>query len=218
MACIVTDRLMDNSANPRLDQYDDDRKLRRGFTRSTNFVRLAYQKTHLIWVAIVVLSVAVLAAKQSNLSPQAIHILDSIEIGCIIAFDAEIAIRIFACLPDWRSFFAGAANSTDTVLALVSTVILIPVIRDSPAYPWLTVFAIARFYRFIIAIPRMRRLLVSSMFHQYSSDLLIIPREVDESSRYFRWFGQHDHFPLSHDFPRCSHCESLSLSFIRYPD
>lgn len=154
------------SANPRLDNYDDGRKLRRGFTKSTSFVRNVYDRTRLIWVAVVVLSVAVLAAKQSDLSPRVLDTLDSIEIGCIIAFDVEIAIRIFAALPDWRSFFSGAANSTDLVLAFVSTIILIPPIRNSPAYPWLTVFAIARFYRFIIAIPRMRRLLVSRAFFE----------------------------------------------------
>ncbi|GAA6010255.1 hypothetical protein JCM11491_005413 [Sporobolomyces phaffii] len=147
------------AANPRLEVYDDDRKLRRGFTRSTSFVRTAYEKTQLFWVAVVLLSVATLAAKQSSISDRTVDILDSIQIGCLIAFDVEIAIRIFAALPAWRNFFAGAANVTDTVLAFLSTIILIPPIRNSPAYPWLTVFAIARFYRFIIAIPRMRRLL-----------------------------------------------------------
>ncbi|GAA5898852.1 calcium channel protein CCH1 [Sporobolomyces salmoneus] len=147
------------AANPRLKRYDDDRKLHRGFTRSTSFVRSIYEKTHLFWVALVVLSVAALAAKQSNLSDRTLAILDSIELGCIIAFDVEIAIRVFASLPDWRTFFEGATNITDTILAFVSTIILIPPIRNSPAYPWLTVFAIARFYRFITAIPRMRRLL-----------------------------------------------------------
>ena len=149
-----------HSANPRLQRYDDSRKLHRGFTRSTSFVRKAYERTQILWVAVVVLSVAVLAAKQSNLSERTLNILDSIELGCIIAFDVEIAIRIFASLPDWRSFFTQAADVTDTLLAFFATIILIPPIRNSPAYPWLTVFAIARFYRFIIAIPRMRRLLV----------------------------------------------------------
>ncbi|GAA5936330.1 calcium channel protein CCH1 [Sporobolomyces koalae] len=146
-------------ANPRLQQYDDDRKIRRGFTRSTSFVKMLYERTRLIWVAVVALSVAVLAARQPDTSPQTFQVLNSIEIGCLIAFDVEIGIRIFASLPDWRSFFAGPANLTDTALAILSTVTLIPIIRQSPAYPWLTVFAIARFYRFILAIPRMRRLL-----------------------------------------------------------
>lgn len=149
-----------HSANPRLQRYDDSRKLHRDFTRSTSFVRKAYERTQILWVAVVVLSVAVLAAKQSNLSERPLNILDSIELGCIIAFDVEIAIRIFASLPDWRSFFTQAADVTDTLLAFFATIILVPPIRNSPAYPWLTVFAIARFYRFIIAIPRMRRLLV----------------------------------------------------------
>ena len=42
---------------------------------------------------------------------------------------------------------------------MMTTIIQIPIIHNSEGYPWLTIFQIARFYRVIIAIPNMRRLL-----------------------------------------------------------
>lgn len=78
-----------------------------------------------------------------------------------IAFDIEIAIRIVAHLPDWRGFFVQGNNYLDLVLAIGSTLIQIPVVHNSPAYPWLTIFQLARFYRVILEIPRMKPLLLS---------------------------------------------------------
>jgi hypothetical protein len=47
------------------------------------------------------------------------------------------------------------------VLAIGSTIVLIPVIHNSPAYPWLTIFQLAQFYHVILEIPRMKPLLLS---------------------------------------------------------
>ena len=78
-----------------------------------------------------------------------------------IVFDIEIFVRILAHLPDWRSFLYYGQNWLDLILAIGSTIIQIPVIHDSPAYPWLTIFQLTRFYRVILEIPRMKPLLVS---------------------------------------------------------
>lgn len=51
-------------------------------------------------------------------------------------------------------------NAADLGIAVASTLIQIPAIHDSTAYPWLTIFQICRFYRVVIALPRMKRLLV----------------------------------------------------------
>ncbi|CEQ42955.1 SPOSA6832_04831 [Sporobolomyces salmonicolor] len=146
-------------AVPNTDNFDDDRKPHRGFTRSTSLVRAVYDKTYLVWVAAIVASVGIQGARGVDMSDAQLAVFDSVELYLTIAFDVEIALRVFASLPDWRSFFAGNANLTDTILAVVTTLIQIPVIHNSVAYKWLTCFQIARFYRVIIAIPRMRRLL-----------------------------------------------------------
>jgi len=111
------------------------------------------------------------------------------ELVITLLFDVEILIRFLAALPDWRSFFgfsfgtrsgagyAGGVGSTgsiragatpgagsnwlDLILAVGSSVIQIPVIRNSEAYPWFTIFQLARFYRVILEVPRMRPLMVS---------------------------------------------------------
>ena len=89
------------------------------------------------------------------------QVLNIGELVLTIAFDIEIAVRIVAHLPDWRSFFVQGDNYLDLVLAIGSTAIQIPVVHNSPAYAWLTIFQLARFYRVILEIPRMKPLLLS---------------------------------------------------------
>jgi voltage-dependent calcium channel len=90
------------------------------------------------------------------------------ELAITLLFDVEIIIRALATLPDWRSFFSYGNNWLDLILAVGSSVIQIPVIRNSSVYPWFTIFQLARFYRVILVVPRMRPLLVC-----YTSTLLV---------------------------------------------
>jgi len=82
------------------------------------------------------------------------------ELGITIAFDIELLLRVFATLPHWRTFFQHGNNWLDTILAIGSTIIQLPAIRHSELYPWFTIFQLARFYRVILVVPRMRPLLV----------------------------------------------------------
>lgn len=84
---------------------------------------------------------------------------DGFERICTFAFLGEIFLRFLFNLPDWRSFWGCASNIADTILAIVTTIIQIPVIRGSSVYPWLTAFQLARFYRVILVVPRMKSLL-----------------------------------------------------------
>lgn len=93
------------------------------------------------------------------------QILSIGELVITIAFDIEILIRVATHLPDWRTFFYRGQNLLDLLLAIGSSVIQIPVIRDSSVYPWFTIFQLARFYRVILEIPRMKPLLVSLSTH-----------------------------------------------------
>ncbi|GAA6002347.1 calcium channel protein CCH1 [Rhodotorula paludigena] len=140
-------------------RYDDDRKPRRALGRTANVVGKVYQKTHLVWVALIVASIAFMADREYNMDPNKSRTYEWIELGLTLAFDVEIAIRMFASLPEWRSYFLGTRNRVDLFLAIMTSLIQIPPIFHSDAYAWLTVFQIARFYRVILALPRMRRLL-----------------------------------------------------------
>ncbi|KAI0247528.1 Ion transport protein-domain-containing protein [Lactifluus subvellereus] len=130
-------------------------------TARRNPVRELYQHVRWCWVALALASLVLQATRDVNISSTHEQILNIGELVLTIAFDIEIAIRLVAHLPDWRGFFIQGNNYLDLVLAIGSTIIQIPVIHDSPAYPWLTIFQLARFYRVILEIPRMRPLLLS---------------------------------------------------------
>lgn len=66
-----------------------------------------------------------------------------------------------AHLPDWRVFGREPFNWIDLLLAVATSIIQIPVVHTSPTYPWLTVFQLARWYRVILEVPRMRPLILT---------------------------------------------------------
>lgn len=95
------------------------------------------------------------------------------ELGITIAFDIELILRVFATLPHWRTFFQHGNNWLDTILAIGSTVIQLPAIQHSEVYPWFTIFQLARFYRVILVVPRMRPLLVRYTPLRYKLQIII---------------------------------------------
>lgn len=132
------------------------------------------------WVALVLLSFGLQASKTARSSPNYLAKLgqfglsysaayflslfvltDQAEFVLTLAFDVDILWRAIGYLPHWREFFSKKNNNLDLVLAIASTIIQIPPIKNSEVYPWLTIFQLGRFYRVILVMPRMRPLLVS---------------------------------------------------------
>jgi hypothetical protein len=126
-----------------------------------NTVKEVYENIRWCWVALALASLVLQATRGVDVSAMHEQILNIGELVITIAFDIEIVVRFVAHLPDWRGFFVQGSNYLDLVLAIGSTIIQIPVVHNSPAYPWLTIFQLARFYRVILEIPRMRPLLLS---------------------------------------------------------
>lgn len=90
------------------------------------------------------------------------HLAGSSELGVTIALDCEIILRFIS---NWRHFHKSKRNLVDLGLAIITTVIQIPVIKNSgQAYAWLSVFQILRIYRVVLAIEMTRTLIVSN-FH-----------------------------------------------------
>jgi voltage-dependent calcium channel len=81
-----------------------------------------------------------------------------------IIFDIEIILRFIIAFPDWRAFFRKTRSVCDLFLAVSTTIIQIPAIRNSGVYGWLTIFQILRVYRVILAVPITRNLLVRFSF------------------------------------------------------
>lgn len=87
----------------------------------------------------------------------------SSELGVTIALDCEIILRFVA---DWRHFHKSKRNLVDLGLAIITTVVQIPVIKHSgQPYAWLTVFQIIRIYRVVFAVEMTRTLIVRSTYH-----------------------------------------------------
>lgn len=127
----------------------------------TNVFKEIYSYTSWIWVILALTSLVLQATRTVSISPTHALILYYGELAITIAFDAEMVLRILASLPEWRRFFEHGNNWIDSFLAIGCSVIQIPVVRHSSVYPWFTIFQLARFYRVILVVPRMKPLLVS---------------------------------------------------------
>ena len=139
-----------------------------------NTVKEVYDNIRWCWVALALASLVFQATRGANISLMHDQVLNIAELVITIAFDIEIVVRFVAHLPDWRGFFVQGNNYLDLVLAIGSTIIQIPAIHNSSAYPWLTIFQLARFYRVILEIPRMRPLLLSVFANMHGLTNMIL--------------------------------------------
>ncbi|KAG2002361.1 high-affinity cell membrane calcium channel, variant 2 [Coprinopsis cinerea AmutBmut pab1-1] len=134
---------------------------------STNIAKTFYSHTKWCWVLLALASLALQASRKVDMTRQHELILYYGELAITCAFDLEIVLRVLATLPDWRTFFQHANNWLDSFLALVCSIIQIPVIRNSTLYPWFTIFQLVRFYRVILVVPRMKPLLLAVFGNMY---------------------------------------------------
>jgi hypothetical protein len=130
-----------------------------------NFLQEVYESIRWCWVALALASLVLQATRTDTMSATHAQILEKAELILTLVFDLEIVIRVLAELPDWRNFFVSGTNIFDLLLAVATSIIQIPAIRNSASYPYLTVFQLLRFYRVILEIPRMRPLMVSAPRH-----------------------------------------------------
>ncbi|KAF9447122.1 hypothetical protein P691DRAFT_761034 [Macrolepiota fuliginosa MF-IS2] len=127
-----------------------------------NCAKIIYEPTRWCWVLLSFISLVLQASHQVDISQTYGDRMLRGELGITIAFDIEIILRILAALPEWRSFWLSGRNVLDLGLAIGCSVIQIPVIRESEVYRWLTVLQLARFYRVILEVPRMKPLLLAA--------------------------------------------------------
>ncbi|KAI0338514.1 hypothetical protein BDW22DRAFT_1362860 [Trametopsis cervina] len=132
-----------------------------------NRVKEVYESIRWCWVALALASLVLQATGNVDASVTHLLVLDRSETILTVVFDIEIVVRLLTYLPDWRAYFQRGQNWLDLILAIGSTVIQIPIIHDSNVYPWLTMFQLARFYRVILEIPRMKPLLLAVFGNMY---------------------------------------------------
>ncbi|KAJ6445532.1 protein phosphatase 2A regulatory subunit cdc55 [Purpureocillium lavendulum] len=116
-----------------------------------------YDKTAVMWVIIITFALICQAFRSASMSPSRETFINVAEVIATILLDVEMVIRFIA---NWKGFYRSRRNLVDLGLAIVTTVILIPPIRHSRAYPWLSVFQIVRAYRIVLAIPVTRKLIL----------------------------------------------------------
>ncbi|XWW93242.1 hypothetical protein V2A60_001174 [Cordyceps javanica] len=115
------------------------------------------EKTKLFFILIIVFGLICQACRSARMSPAREKFIGGAEVAVTILLDMEIVARLAS---NWRHFHRSWANLFDLGLAIMTTVILIPPIRQTMAYWWLTVFQIVRAYRIVLAIPMTRKLIL----------------------------------------------------------
>jgi len=141
-------------------QTEPTRRRRRRYV--VEWYRNKRRYTQYFWLALIVVSVCVQGSQASYEFPSQREWREQIERYLMVAFDVEIVVRIMFDTMDagFWSFFDRKRNALDLLIAVITTIIQIPVVHNSYWYPWLTFFQLLRFYRVIAAIPRMKSLLL----------------------------------------------------------
>ena len=125
--------------------------------RRTSTLQKVYDKTRLFWVVVIAFGLLCQSLRSSTMSSEREVFINGAEIVVTIVLDVDMAIRIVA---NWRGFHKSRRNLFDLFLAVVTSIILLPPIRRTRAYQWLTVFQIIRVYRVVLAIPVTRKLIL----------------------------------------------------------
>jgi len=172
------------------DQDDDAWSDAQGRRRpSRNIANAIYRRARWIFVILALASLSLQASQSTDSVKAHQNAVYWGELGITIAFDFEMVLRFLAALPDWRGFFMHTQTWLDLTLAIGSSIIQIPAIRNSPVYPWFTIFQLMRFYRVILVVPRMKPLLVR---FQCRADLIVCQADIASVAGGVRkpvWFG-----------------------------
>ncbi|RMZ76386.1 hypothetical protein DV737_g4844, partial [Chaetothyriales sp. CBS 132003] len=127
----------------------------------TNTLKRLYDKTYYFWMVVIVFDLVVQSLRSASMGSTRESVIMNTETAVTFVLLLEIIFR-FMC--DWRTFFRSKRNWTDLILAVVTAIIQIPVIRNSgQPYAWLTAFQIARIYRVVLGV-RVTRELVMIVF------------------------------------------------------
>ncbi|KAF9193354.1 calcium channel protein [Haplosporangium sp. Z 767] len=91
-------------------------------------------------------------------SPSELKRIDDAEVAFTLFFLLEICVRI-AGHSTWKLFWKKKSNRVDLFLAISTSLLLLPVVREWEWYRYLTIFQVARAYRLIPVIPGVRDLM-----------------------------------------------------------
>ncbi|OBT57924.1 hypothetical protein VE04_03406 [Pseudogymnoascus sp. 24MN13] len=123
----------------------------------TTVLKKIYTRSFWFWILVIMFGIVSQACRSATMSARRANFIFVAEIMVTFALDIEIFFRLAS---DFRKFPRSWKNGFDTLLAIITTVILLPPIRNSgQPYAWLTVFQILRVYRVVWAVPITRKLI-----------------------------------------------------------
>lgn len=146
------------------------------FTERDEALKIARHKSSLLnlivtymkpfWILLVVVDLFCMAWKNNNMTQEELDKLGTAEMIFSLAFLFEILLRLLNQRKDLKGFFKDRMNLTDFIIAIVTCIIQIPDIRNNTlVYIWFTGFQVLRVYRLVVAVPRLRSLMVNLVFH-----------------------------------------------------
>lgn len=122
-----------------------------------NMIKRWYDKTYWVWILVITYGLICQATRSASMSAFRESFINISEVVVTFILLGEIIMRLVA---DPRHFHKNAQNLVDLGIAVITTVILLPPIRQSgQPYAWLTFFQIIRIYRVIWAVPITRKLI-----------------------------------------------------------
>ncbi|KAL1638805.1 calcium channel protein [Diplodia intermedia] len=131
-----------------------------------------YLKTRAFWVLLIVFDLIVQALRSHDMSDYREHFIDRTELVVTGFLLLEIIWRFVA---DWRHFHRRRRNLLDLFLAIITTIMQLPLVRRKErVYAWMTVFQIMRFYRVVLAVSLTRELIMTVLGNVYGLLNLIL--------------------------------------------
>ena len=126
------------------EEEDDESPKRR------NAAKRIYEKTYWFWIIVIILDMVVQSLRTADMEFDRAQLISTSETIVTLLLLFEIILRF---LIDWRNFHKSRRNWLDLGLAVITSIIQVPVIRDSgQTYAWLTFFQILRIYRVVLAL------------------------------------------------------------------
>ncbi|KAF3939441.1 hypothetical protein ABW19_dt0202920 [Dactylella cylindrospora] len=124
----------------------------------TSRAKKFYDKTEFVWIIIIFIGLTFACMRSADMSDNRRDIINGTQLAVTLLLLGEIILR-FAV--DWRGFFKKSRNWVDLALAIITSIIELPPIRNrETTYAWLTLFQILRFYRVVLFVPVTRNLLL----------------------------------------------------------
>ncbi|KAK2732689.1 calcium channel protein [Myotisia sp. PD_48] len=137
----------------------DDVGLKEDHSQRVSKLKRLYDRTYGFWIGIIAFDLVIQGLRSASMSDGQEKMINIVELAVTIVLLVEICLRFGA---DWRHFHKSRRNWFDLGLAVVTSVIQLPPIRNTErVYAALTIFQVLRIYRIVLAFSVTRTLIMT---------------------------------------------------------